>query len=508
MRGCRHTRLPDRVRRAAGHLALALVITVPVGSAAASENALTDPSRAAGPGSGTGPSQPLADRSLAQAPPATGTAPPAITVEPLSESKEAPAFPLTVRTGHRYLEDRTGRPFLVTGEAAWSLIAQLRREEVDLYLRDRRARGFNTLLVSLIEHRFATNAPVNAYGEPPFLVAGDYATPNERYFAHVDWVLARARDEGFLVLLAPSYMGFDGGPEGWYREMVANGPAKLRAFGRYLGRRYRDLPNILWVAAGDYDPPKKELARALAAGIGEEDGRALQTAHGAPETAALDYWQGEPWLRLNTVYTYGPVATAACAQYTRPERMPFILIESRYENEPDHGDARRMRRQAYQALLCGAAGQVFGNNPIWHFDGPGLYPAPEAWEDALGSAGARSMTAVAELMGSLRWWTLEPDIEGMLLIDGRGPEDARAVAAQAADGSAAILYLPDTRNVTVDLGRLRGERVTASWYDPRDGRLVAASAAPPPAAGRHVFTPPSSQSAPDTDWVLLLKAGG
>ena len=70
-----------------------------------------------------------------------------------------------------------GRSWL--GNAAWSLIAQLTREEVDLYLDDRRARDFNTILVSLIEAKFATNAPANAYGEPPFLTPGTMARPTK-----------------------------------------------------------------------------------------------------------------------------------------------------------------------------------------------------------------------------------------------------------------------------------------------------------------------------------------
>ena len=64
-------------------------------------------------------------------------------------------FPLSVGPGERYLVDAAGRPFLIHGDTAWSLIAQLTREDVELYLDDRRARGFNTILVNLIESRFA-----------------------------------------------------------------------------------------------------------------------------------------------------------------------------------------------------------------------------------------------------------------------------------------------------------------------------------------------------------------
>jgi hypothetical protein len=71
--------------------------------------------------------------------------------------------------------------------------------------------------------------------------------------------------------------------------------------------------------------------------------------------------------------------------------MPFFLIESAYENEHD-ATSQRLRTQAYHAVLSGAADQVFGNNPIWHFDGPGLFPLQVTWRDALGSRGAQSMT--------------------------------------------------------------------------------------------------------------------
>lgn len=415
------------------------------------------------------------------------------------------SYPLAVAPGRRHLVDRQGRPFLILGDAAWSLIAQLKREDVDLYLNDRRSRGFNTLLVSLLEHRFATNAPANAYGEPPFSTTGDYATPNERYFAHADWVLSRARELGFVVLLAPSYTGAKGGPEGWYQEMAANGPAKLLGFGRYVGRRYRDYPNIVWVAAGDYDPPDKELSRAVATGIHEADPDALQTAHGAPGTAALDYWQGEPWLQVNNVYTYDSVPAAALEQYARPERMPFFLMESKYENEQDVTH-QELRAQAYGAALSGAAGQIFGSNPIWHFDGPGIYPTSLTWRQAMGDRGTQDITRLQALLTSVPWWTLEPDGGGALVAGGLGFGHHRAGAARAADGSFAVVYVPSSRGVTLRLGTLAGPRLTAAWYDPADGRLLDVPGEPFPAAGSRAFAMDAANSAGAADWVLILRS--
>ena len=443
-------------------------------------------------------------------------------------SGAGPVFPLAARPGKRYLVDAVGKPFLIHGDTAWSLIADLTREDVDRYLKDRRARGFNTLLVNLIETRFAKNAPAYAYGELPFqgqpFVAAaaladllplghhgtssttlviDYARPNEAYFDHADWVLRRAAEEGFLVLLTPSYVGWEGGTQGWYRAMSVNGPDRLRQYGEYLGRRYRDFPNILWVHAGDYNPPDKDLVRAVAEGIAAFDPRALHTAHCAPGTAAIEYWQGEPWLDVNTVYTYGPVHTAALEQYARREGMPFFLIESAYENEHEATE-QRVRRQAYQAVLSGAAGQVFGNNPIWHFDGPGIHPASVSWQEALDSRGAQGMTHLHNLLASVPWWQLEPDADHTLLTDGLGSEDERAVAARTADGSLAIVYMPGSRTVTIDLAQLAGPAVAARWYDPADGGFSLIGGSPFPATGPRRFNPEPANSSGFADWVLVL----
>lgn len=438
----------------------------------------------------------------------------------------APTFPLVARPGQHYLEDAAGKPFLIHGDAAWSLIAQLPREKVDLYLDDRRARGFNTVLINLIEHRFSTNAPANAYGQQPFLTSGDYSTTNEKYFAHADWVLRQAADKGFLVLLAPSYTGFAGGPDGWYQEMKTNGPLRLREYGRYLGRRYRGFTNILWVEGGDYNPPDRDLVRAIAEGIREFNPQALHTAHCAPETSAREYWKEEPWLQVNGIYTYGAVFSAVVKEYARGESwpwsldyeegglwrllghtparpsMPFFLIESVYENEHD-ATGQRLRTDAYHAVLSRAAGQVFGNNPMWHFDGPGLYPAPVTWQEALGSQGSLGMTYLRELLARVSWWLLEADLTNSFLTSGIGSGFDRAVAARAADRSFAIVYLPSARRITLDLGQLAGSRVAARWYDPRNGLFSEAERSPFPTTGSQSFRPDAGTQ---DDRVLILSS--
>jgi hypothetical protein len=245
--------------------------------------------------------------------------------------------------------------------------------------------------------------------------------------------------------------------------------------------------------------------RAIAEGIRTSDPRALHTAHGAPETAAVEYWADESWLRIHNVYTYGPVCSSVLEQYARPQRLPLFLIESAYENEHQVTELR-LRIQAYHAVLCGGAGQIFGNNPVWHFDGPGLHPAPATWQEALDSRGARSMTHLGSLLAGIPWWLLEPDSDHMLLTDGVGPEDQGAVAARTRDKSLAIVYVPGNRAFTVDLKELAGPKVAARWYDPAHGRFSMVNGSPFPAAGPRRFNPePNDGSGPD-DWVLVLES--
>ena len=409
-----------------------------------------------------------------------------------------PVFPLHVADNRRHLDDASGAPFLITGDAAWSLIADLPREDVDAYLADRKARGFNTLLVNLIESRFSRNAPRNFYGEAPFQDGKAFVVPNEAYFEHADWVLKRAREEGFLVLLTPAYLGVGGGQEGWYQAMRAAGPQALRAYGEYLGRRYRDNPNILWVEGGDYDPPDKALVEAVAQGIAAADPGALQSLHPSSGTVVRSLWGNAAWLALDSLYTYGDVAEQAAELYAMQPPRPFFLIESRYEGEG--ANAADVRRIAYGALLSGAAGQVFGNNPIWHFAGPGVHPSSMPWKAALSSPGAESIRHLKNLFDHLPWWKLQPGLGDMA-----GPATGaggKIVGARADDGSLVIAYLSSAGGISLKASAI--EAMQARWYDPSSGRTLPAVAEPVSAGMVHFPVPSPANDSGLSDWVIFL----
>ena len=74
----------------------------------------------------------------------------------------------------RYLVDQKGGPFLVVGDSPWSLIVQLNAKDRETYLQDRQKKGFSSLIVNLLEHKFCTSPPRTLAGLAPFRTPGDF----------------------------------------------------------------------------------------------------------------------------------------------------------------------------------------------------------------------------------------------------------------------------------------------------------------------------------------------
>lgn len=381
------------------------------------------------------------------------------------------------------LVDGEGAPVWLHGEAAWSLIVRLDDDGLDRYLADRRARGVNALVVNLIEHKYADHPPLDLAGDPPFTTPGDFATPGEAYFAHVDRVLARCAAAGMVVLLAPAYLGFKGEDEGWYAEVRRNGPGKLRAYGRFLGTRYRAQPNLIWLEGGDTPPmDARREVDALVAGIREADTVHLHAAHSTRYHSALDDYD-RPWLDLNTTYSdcegHG---RALRRDATRRRSIPTLFIEGTYEGEK--ASLACTISQAYRALLSGAAGHMFGNRPIWLFD--------DGWQAALDSPGSRAMQRLAELVAARDLRALVPDFTGAF-VSGEGVS-----AARAPSGALLAFIEAGPRTLTVAASATAGRR-TARWFDPTDG--TTRDAGTQAANQRLALTSPGTGP-----WLLIVEA--
>ncbi|HEY0057888.1 MAG TPA: DUF4038 domain-containing protein, partial [Flavisolibacter sp.] len=158
---------------------------------------------------------------------------------------------LRVSDNKRFLVTEGGKPFFWLGDTAWELFHRLSREEADMYLKDRADKGFTVIQAVALAELDGLHDP-NPYGEVP-LLNDDPAKPREAYFQHVDYIINKANDYGLHIALLPTW------GDKIFKDRWGKGPeifnlANAKVYGRWLGRRYKNKRNIIWVLGGDRNP--------------------------------------------------------------------------------------------------------------------------------------------------------------------------------------------------------------------------------------------------------------
>jgi hypothetical protein len=428
----------------------------------------------------------------------------------------AAVYPLKLDALHpRRLVDQRNAPFLLVGDAPHSLLVNLAPADAAFYLADRRAHGFNSLWVELLCVPYTGGRSDGSLlnGVRPFtrsLPNGEFdlSSPNESFFAYVDTLIRMAATNDIQIMLDPLDTG------GLMPTALDNGPDKCRAFGRYLGNRYRTFPNLIWLNGNDFgswgEPNKEAVITAIALGIRDEDTNHLQTVEFG--CMASHTWDDPNWrviAGLNLAYTYYPTYAEVLSAWRQSTNNPVFMGEAHYEFESMAGDASEegtppiLRRQEYWAMLSGAVGQVYGNGFTWPFK-PG-------WREHLDSPGVAQLQHGTALFSALPWFDLVPDVQHTFLTSGFGTYSEvgkvsasdYVTAALSEDGTLGMAYLPVLGTVTINMARLRGP-MTARWFDPADGTYHPTPGPPLANTGSHDFTPPGKNSGGDGDWVLVL----
>lgn len=418
------------------------------------------------------------------------------------------AYPLKASVNRRYLVDQDGKPFLLMGDSPQALIANLSEADADMYFADREANGFNAAWVNLLCGTYTGGRPdASTYdGIVPFTTAGDISTPNASYFARVDDMLRLAARHGIVVVLDPAETG------SFLSVLLGNGVAKSHDYGRYLGTRYRDFDNIIWMSGNDFqtwqNPGDDAVVEAVAQGIRETDARHIHTVElDYPVSGSLDDPSWAPLIELNASYSYFPTYAEVLLDYDRPNAPPTFLVEANYEFEHNAGDLgtpQILRRQEYWTMLSGAAGQLYGNGYTWPFVG--------GWQNHLDTPGSDQIAHVNALFGPRPWFNLIPDQNHTVVIAGYGTfSDSGSLgandyltAARTPDGALVMAYMPTLRTITVEMSRL-GSQADASWYDPSNGTYHTIGSSLPN-SGTLQFAPPGVNGDGDGDWVLVLNA--
>ncbi|MDE0692148.1 MAG: DUF4038 domain-containing protein [Gammaproteobacteria bacterium] len=425
----------------------------------------------------------------------------------LAASMAAAEFPLTVSPDGRYLTDAAGAPFLFVGDTHWPLLWHYSFDEAREIIDDRAAKGFTVMLLSV----GAFSDRPNAQGHRSF---SDRAklTPIEEYFTHADRVLDHIESRGMATYAVALWWNQ------FNRQATVEG---IGEYGRWLGERWADRANVLWVIGGDTPYRESDLAsyRALANGIRAGGGEQLMSWHphgGGPMRSAghssSEYLHDEPWLDFSSVQGHaegGRMAARVLEDYRRTPAKPVLMVEPWYYwtelkdprfGFPIHAPELRIRQSMYQTRLGGGSmGEGHGAWPLWFHD------STEAqWRAALRQKSATHIgTHMTNLLRQVEWWKLEPDTGGQLLTAGAGNPNGwdRTVAAGASDRSFALIYVAGQTELAIDATWFHGP-VQATWHDPTNGSMQPAQATN--ANGELTFTSPNPNYEGDEDFVLLL----
>lgn len=421
---------------------------------------------------------------------------------------------LRVSENRRFLQDASGKPFFYLGDTAWQLFHRLNREEADLYLRNRGAKGFTVIQAVLLAELGGLEEP-NAYGHMA-LAGKDPDKPNEDYFRHADWIVRRANELGLVMGVLPTWGSY-------WKEGAARifDEGKAYRYGLFLGKRYRNA-SLIWILGGDQNvetPAERAVIDAMARGLREGDGGAhIITFHPRGPGQSSQGLQDAAWLDFHMNQTSHGARNHDTGLFIehdlrlRPLR-PTLDGEPRYETIPvgfymanysrlDRFDDFDVRQAAYWAVLAGACGHTYGHNSVWQMWQPGKKPvlwASIPWREALDHPGAFQMGHLRRLFEARSFAKLVPDPS--LVLDAPLHGGAKVRAARAKDWSFLIVYSPFGENFTIRKSRLPARRLKEIWFDPRYGvaHLVHRS----DNQGFQTYTPPTHGRG--QDWVLILE---
>jgi hypothetical protein len=442
-----------------------------------------------------------------------------------------------------FLTTEDGRPFFWLGDTGWEMIHRLTREEIEFYMDRRAEQDFNVIQTVLLSEFGGLKIP-NAYGDLP-LIDGDPMKPDTTsgadpadekaydYWDHVDFACEAAAVRGLHLALVAAW--------GEYVVPRAGGkcfdtPEQAYAYGRFLGNRYRNRANIVWILGGDRHPTERPggagLWRAMAEGIadgtnggnrpdGEADFSTTCMTHHAFGSSSLwfhaDRWiDFHMWGSYHSDFSVTRAFEQAASDWALGNPKPTVNGEPAYENHPvnwleNNGrfTAFDSRQAAYWSVFAGACGHTYGCHDIWQFFDNGREPvsfADTPWRTAIDFPGARQMRHLRRLIESRPMAERVPD-QGLIAAAGAGSGSGTVRACRGKHY--AFVYIPTGNPVTILMGKIEGRRVKAWWFDPRNGAVVRIGEMKNSA--RAVFDPPGLskelewlQTGRGCDWVLVL----
>jgi hypothetical protein len=443
--------------------------------------------------------------------------------------KQPPVLPkLKVSDNGRYFVTEKGDPFFWLGDTGWLLFGKLTREEAEKYLEDRRRKGFNVIQVMVLH---TVNA-VNVYGDTalefhnvamPLTTPGNAFSDPQQYdfWDHVDYVIDKAAEKGIYMALVPVWG--TNVKEGYLDAEQA------KTYATFLANRYKGKSNIIWMNGGDIQGSDSiNVWNAIGSTLNTLDPNHLITYHPRGRTTSSLWFHNQPWLDFNMFQSghrrYDQDTTAGEPFHFGEDNWKFIQLdysktpvkptldgEPSYEKIPQglHDPSEKLwtdndvRRYGYWSVFAGGCGYTYGDNAVMQMrksgETGGAYGAQDYWFTAINDPGAGQMMHLKNLMLSRPYLERVPD---QSLIAEQGQKYDYLIATR---GKAyAFIYTYNGRNIKVNMGRIAGEKVKATWYNPRNGSKTDIGIFPN--KGIKEFDPPGDKK-DGNDWVLILDKG-
>lgn len=431
---------------------------------------------------------------------------------------------LKVSKNQHYFVTGDEKPFFWLGDTGWLTFGKLDRAGVDKYFKDRKEKGFNVVQVMVLHTLNVTNvygdmALMNEDVSKPLITAGNnFKNPAEYdYWDHVDYTLDVAQKNGIYVAMVPV----------WGTNVSkGNKVSKEQAteYAKFLANRYKNRTNIIWLNGGDtHGNEFTDIWNAIGSTLKTNNPDQLVTFHPFGRTDSSENYHNAAWLDFNMFqsghrrYDQDTLKNSfkednykfVQRDLTLKPTKPTLDGEPSYEGIP-HGlhdtlqpkwTDNDVRRYGYWSVFAGAAGYTYGHSAVMQMFRKGDKPAygnKELWTNAINAPGAKQMVYIKKLMLDFPYLERVPD---QSLIANQGEKYDYQIATRGTNY--ALIYTYNGRKITANMGKISGDKVTASWYNPRNGKQTKIGIIDN--KGTEEFQP-SGKIEDGNDWVLILKS--
>ncbi len=427
--------------------------------------------------------------------------------------------PIKIHQNNRHLATAEGNPFFWLADTAWELFHRCDAQEAEYYLDKRKSQGFNVVQAVVLAELDGVYTP-NANGDKPF-VSLEKTEFNEPYFAHVDLILDLALDRNIHIALLPTW------GDKLYKDKWGIGPELITpewaySYGKWIGTRYKDRKNVIWILGGDRNPRANSddvhVWNEMAKGIIEvqnPQNKQLISFHPQPSEpgGSSNWFHQEEWLDFNLHQTGHcpdqPTYMKISHDLSLSPLKPSIDGEPLYEEHPKcfnakelgYSEALDIRRIMYWNVFAGAAGQTYGCHAVWQMytlDREPVNAPLKPWNLSLDLEMANQMKHLKNLILSRDFFSRIPDQR--MIVGSQEEDDSFVSATRSESGDYAMIYFPTGKSIHLDLSSLKKGELKGSWYDPRTGATFPMETNP--AAFPSEIIPPSQGRG--NDWVLVL----